>query len=466
MAHTLLVAAAGVLLFVAGYTVAGARSLADWVQRRLLRAGAGGQRPRLRSRARTTRDRRSRPAATTTRAAALARIPAGDPLAPEADALVARSSGSGRSSRRCSRRRRRREEQDRHEVSEVPVHRLRRPHARAAMRLRPVAGGHDRAAPGDAEHRRRPSHPADVIYRPEPSARAQARAAIQKRAAVAHPQPESFDLPLFATPASTIGRRCRIAAAAVGPPRRPTRRERARRHRRGVRRGPSSREPVADADADTEPRLEAALEFDALSLRHSRIRPDPDLSLPFGGHPLGGGPSAPVGGALHPGPAAEAIRFGVGGFARVRRRGAPSTEPRRASDVPRATGARRRPRADSERRRPHSTCCRSRICRPAPMARRRSGPRMLAGLVDIASWRRWIAPSSWRRCAPPASSGRSASRCRSPPLAVFLVLLRDRLSGDVHRARRPAPSARRRSALPSSRAAAARCGSRRRSCAR
>lgn len=42
--------------------------------------------------------------------------------------------------------------------------------------------------------------PADVVYRAEPSARAQARAAIQKRAASRTPQPEAFDLPLFATP--------------------------------------------------------------------------------------------------------------------------------------------------------------------------------------------------------------------------------------------------------------------------
>jgi uncharacterized RDD family membrane protein YckC len=41
---------------------------------------------------------------------------------------------------------------------------------------------------------------ADVVYRAEPSARAQARAAIQKRAASRTPQPEAFDLPLFATP--------------------------------------------------------------------------------------------------------------------------------------------------------------------------------------------------------------------------------------------------------------------------
>ena len=40
----------------------------------------------------------------------------------------------------------------------------------------------------------------DTVYRPDTSARAQARAAIQKRAASRTPQPESFDLPLFATP--------------------------------------------------------------------------------------------------------------------------------------------------------------------------------------------------------------------------------------------------------------------------
>lgn len=45
-----------------------------------------------------------------------------------------------------------------------------------------------------------PGGAADVVYRAEPSARAQARAAIQKRAASRTPQPEAFDLPLFATP--------------------------------------------------------------------------------------------------------------------------------------------------------------------------------------------------------------------------------------------------------------------------
>ena len=42
--------------------------------------------------------------------------------------------------------------------------------------------------------------PQSMIFRPEPSARAQARAAIQKRAASRTPQPEAFDLPLFAQP--------------------------------------------------------------------------------------------------------------------------------------------------------------------------------------------------------------------------------------------------------------------------
>src|SRR4029079_18461573 len=44
--------------------------------------------------------------------------------------------------------------------------------------------------------------PETMFFRPEPSARGQARAAIQKRAAsrTPTPQPESFDLPLFAQP--------------------------------------------------------------------------------------------------------------------------------------------------------------------------------------------------------------------------------------------------------------------------
>jgi uncharacterized RDD family membrane protein YckC len=48
------------------------------------------------------------------------------------------------------------------------------------------------AAPGQ------PDEPHELIFRPEPSARAQARAAIQKRAATRTPQPDAFDLPLFA----------------------------------------------------------------------------------------------------------------------------------------------------------------------------------------------------------------------------------------------------------------------------
>jgi uncharacterized RDD family membrane protein YckC len=48
------------------------------------------------------------------------------------------------------------------------------------------------AAPGQ------PDEPHELTFRPEPSARAQARAAIQKRAATRTPQPDAFDLPLFA----------------------------------------------------------------------------------------------------------------------------------------------------------------------------------------------------------------------------------------------------------------------------
>jgi uncharacterized RDD family membrane protein YckC len=57
-----------------------------------------------------------------------------------------------------------------------------------------TAEGTDPVAAAEAEA------PDTLFYRPEPSARAQARAAIQKRAASRTPQPESFDLPLFAQP--------------------------------------------------------------------------------------------------------------------------------------------------------------------------------------------------------------------------------------------------------------------------
>lgn len=88
VAHTLLVAAAGVLLFVAGYTVAARDRLADWVGGVSTRRG-----PAANARASEVALHDARQAVTNRRyddaRRALARIPAEDPLRAEADALVA-----------------------------------------------------------------------------------------------------------------------------------------------------------------------------------------------------------------------------------------------------------------------------------------------------------------------------------------------------------------------------------------
>jgi hypothetical protein len=88
VAHTLLVAAAGVLLFVAGYTVAARDRLADWVSgvssRRAPAANARASEIALHDARQAFASRRYDDARR-----ALARIPAGDPLRAEADALVA-----------------------------------------------------------------------------------------------------------------------------------------------------------------------------------------------------------------------------------------------------------------------------------------------------------------------------------------------------------------------------------------
>ena len=88
VAHTLLVAAAGVLLFVAGYTVAARDRLADWV------SGVSSRRaPAANARASEVALHDARDAFASRRyddaRRALARIPAGDSLRAEADALVA-----------------------------------------------------------------------------------------------------------------------------------------------------------------------------------------------------------------------------------------------------------------------------------------------------------------------------------------------------------------------------------------
>jgi hypothetical protein len=88
IAHGLLVAAAGVLLFVAGYTVAARDRLADWIGG----ATAGPAAP-VGGRAADSALRDARAALGARRyddaRRALARVPAGDPLRPEADRLLA-----------------------------------------------------------------------------------------------------------------------------------------------------------------------------------------------------------------------------------------------------------------------------------------------------------------------------------------------------------------------------------------
>ena len=88
MAHTLLVAAAGVLLFVAGYTVAARDRLFDLLSgvtaRRAPAASAGAAEVALHDAQQAVTARRYDDARR-----ALARIPTGDPLRPQADALVA-----------------------------------------------------------------------------------------------------------------------------------------------------------------------------------------------------------------------------------------------------------------------------------------------------------------------------------------------------------------------------------------
>lgn len=89
LAHGLLVAAAGVLLFVAGYTVAARDRLAEWV------SGVANRRPTIPAEVRASGlalddARRALSARRYDDARrALARIPPGDPLRPDADRLLA-----------------------------------------------------------------------------------------------------------------------------------------------------------------------------------------------------------------------------------------------------------------------------------------------------------------------------------------------------------------------------------------
>jgi uncharacterized RDD family membrane protein YckC len=181
----------------------------------------------------------------------------------------------------------------------------------------------------------------DVAPRQEPSARAQARAAIQKRAQRT-PQPEAFDLPLFATP----GVDDRPALPASRPPlavRRPADAPRARASfapgTGGAAAGaayakapiPDSAPPaqapaprpdvpgVGPVEPDLEARFDPALDRGGLADTTEAIADDaaePDLPLTLGGTPLEG-PVRASGGALTL-PGRESSHTASAGFARAR----------------------------------------------------------------------------------------------------------------------------------------------------
>jgi uncharacterized RDD family membrane protein YckC len=253
----------------------------------------------------------------------------------------------------------------------------------------------------------------DVVYRPEPSARAQARAAIQKRAASRTPPAESFDLPLFATP----GVDDRPALPASRPPLSVRRAADAPRARAAAAAAfAPARAPEPIAEADTEPRLEARLEFDALSLAP---QPDPepasDLSLTFGGTPLGGDVRAGGGALILPG--REASGSVSAGFARVR--------PAAPADV--EAPARFEAHSDAAPEPAVAAIDEPEIDVPAVVepagAAAPLGPRMLAGLVDIAVIAAVDAAVVLATLRATGVEITQATRLPLAPLAVFLVLL-------------------------------------------
>jgi uncharacterized RDD family membrane protein YckC len=283
----------------------------------------------------------------------------------------------------------------------------------------------------------------DLVYRPEPSARAQARAAIQKRAASRTPSPESFDLPLFATP----GVDDRPALPASRPPlsvRRPADAPRARAAAAAafapapLQAPPPAHapEPIVPAEeplapmalglsigeADTQPRVESRLDFDTLALSprsERRSDPDPDLSFTVGGTPLGGDLRAGGGALILPG--REASPSISAGFARVRpaeveavtleRLEAPARgDPESDADVEPVVGA----DADAHAVRSAAAPAGS----AAPL-----GARMLAGLVDIAVLAAVDAAVVLATLRATGVDIAQADRLPLAPLGVFLVLL-------------------------------------------
>jgi uncharacterized RDD family membrane protein YckC len=291
----------------------------------------------------------------------------------------------------------------------------------------------------------------DVIYRPEPSARAQARAAIQKRAASRTPSPESFDLPLFATP----GIDDRPALPASRPPlsvRRPADAPRARAAAAAafapapaqVPPPGQANEPLAPGEeplapmalglslgeAEIQPRADSRLELEGLALgprpdpgnRGADAGADPDLSFTVGGTPLGGALRAGGGALILPG--REASASASAGFARVRpgdadeaatldgrdglafRDGRPDLDARAEVEAsPVAADAATLPSGE-----PDGSA--------APL-----GPRMLAGLLDIAVLVAVDAAVVLATLRATDVDVAQVDRLPLAPLAVFLVLL-------------------------------------------
>jgi uncharacterized RDD family membrane protein YckC len=266
----------------------------------------------------------------------------------------------------------------------------------------------------------------DVVYRPESSARAQARAAIQKRAASRTPQPESFDLPLFATPGiddrpalpasrpplsvrrSADSPRARAAAAAAfAPSAAPEPAAPAASEATGL----AAEGTAAMADVDTEPRLDARLEFDAVSLAPPESDPDSDLSMTFGGTPLAGDVRAGGGALILPG--REASGSVSAGFARARLDAPADIDP----PVPAAANLQYDVAPDQADAVTEAPAVEPRGS-AAPL-----GPRVLAGLVDIAVLAAVDAAVILATLRATGVEWSQASRLPLAPLGVFLVLL-------------------------------------------
>jgi uncharacterized RDD family membrane protein YckC len=261
------------------------------------------------------------------------------------------------------------------------------------------------------------AHTPDAVYRSEPSARAQARAAIQKRAASRTPTPESFDLPLFATP----GVDDRPALPASRPPlsvRRPADAPRARAAAAAAfAPAPAVSDPMAltiepgpsTAEADTEPRLDARLEFDALSLAPpSGAGPDT-----LGDASLGGDVRAGGGALILPG--REASGSASAGFARVRPPAAIVPEPAARIDVVQPSIA---AAAEPEVAAVDDAAAVEPVGHAAPL-----GPRMLAGFVDVAVLLTVDAAVVLATLRATGVEWNQVSRLPLAPLAVFLLLL-------------------------------------------